>query len=643
MCVCVCAHLFEPVRTMKATTTAMTMTIRTTKRTTMKKAKDRSVLSGSYFLCFLFTQIFFVMQDFESERQWKLAPWSQQGHVGPGHKGRKESEAIEFLRCAREVKYDAVIVDSSDHVGQQFGFVRFGNRNEAIKAAEEINGSWVWGHRLVVNLARFQSQKQRQLNWQLQRNAVLNRGAFEKSSHMHGSEKGNGRRNVVWEEGNRRNQKLKHRQDMSMGNRIDWDKGSWRNQEMKQRHGVAMGNRGIGVRTMGGDMVVLTFLDIAERDSMFNGGKMAWLREWFVESHKWEDAKNNPVSRLIWLNCYGIPLHLWNAQTFLNIGKLWGEVVLIAEDTLKDLSFSVGKVLISTREMDLINQIVEINNNGSVSQIRVMEEQMVVNTILRTDCACPGCRIEVSSPKPSTEESKENQNRENDDDVDDDADWVEEVAETEGNNVDNLPYVNATYAAHPLPDVNATDVAHDAGKVNFESMQLALFKDNNKVLEAIRCSRSLQQPCIPKGMGTVSSAVENLHHQNKAEKVSLSNKLLVNIDPSKETKKTKRKVKSVEDILGIPKATGTRKGGRRRKQKCVVFHSALAAAALLVSTEGINNRNRILLNESQAVWTVTKIMGADYFGNDEEVISSIMVTDEEELLKAALAVHQTAA
>ncbi|KAI8549795.1 hypothetical protein RHMOL_Rhmol06G0053100 [Rhododendron molle] len=122
----------------------------------------------------------------------------------------------------------------------------------------------------------------------------------------------------------------------------------------------------------------------------------------------------------------------------------------------------------------------------------------------------------------------------------------------------------------------------------------------------------------------------------------MSNKPPVNIDPSKEVKKAKRKVKSVEDILGIPKATGTRKGGRKRKQKCVVFRSALAAAALSVSTEGINNRNRILLNESQAVRTVTKIMGTDYFGNDEEVISSIMVTDEEELLRAALAVHQTA-
>ncbi|KAI8536896.1 hypothetical protein RHMOL_Rhmol10G0292300 [Rhododendron molle] len=135
---------------------------------------------------------------------------------------------------------------TSKITGQQFGFVRFGNRNEAIKAAEEINGSWVWGHKLVVNLARFQRQKQHQSNWQLQRNAILKWGAFEKSSHTHGREKGNGRRNVDWEEGKRRNHKLKQRQDMSKGNRIDWDKGNWRNQEMKQRQGVGMGNRSNG-------------------------------------------------------------------------------------------------------------------------------------------------------------------------------------------------------------------------------------------------------------------------------------------------------------------------------------------------------------------------------------------------------------
>ncbi|KAG5547289.1 hypothetical protein RHGRI_013085 [Rhododendron griersonianum] len=149
--------------------------------------------------------------------------------------------------------------------------------------------------------------------------------------------------------------------------------------------------------------------------------------------------------------------------------------------------------------------------------------------------------------------------------------------------MDILSQVNVTDVAHDLPDVNATDVAYDAGMKNLENMQLVLFKDNSKDMAAKRSSRPLEQSCIPQGRGTVSSAVE-------------------------EAKKPKRKVKSVEEILGIPQARN-RKGGKRRKQKCVVFRSALAAAALSVSTEGINNRNRILLNESHAMWTVTNILG----------------------------------
>lgn len=46
----------------------------------------------------------------------------------------------------------------------------------------------------------------------------------------------------------------------------------------------------------------------------------------------------------------GVPLHVWNSETFLKIGQTWGDVVLIADDTIKGLSFSVGKVLISTNK-----------------------------------------------------------------------------------------------------------------------------------------------------------------------------------------------------------------------------------------------------------------------------------------------------
>lgn len=35
--------------------------------------------------------------------------------------------------------------------------------------------------------------------------------------------------------------------------------------------------------------VVLTFKYIEERDSMFNNGKMAWLKGFFVDAQKWEE------------------------------------------------------------------------------------------------------------------------------------------------------------------------------------------------------------------------------------------------------------------------------------------------------------------------------------------------------------------
>ena len=43
-----------------------------------------------------------------------------------------------------------------------------------------------------------------------------------------------------------------------------------------------------------------------------------------------------------------------------------------------------------------------------------------------------------------------------------------------------------------------------------------------------------------------------------------------------------------------------------------------------------------MLSESKATWSVTKILGMDYMGNDDEVISRIMVTDEEAELRPVL-------
>lgn len=91
--------------------------------------------------------------------------------------------------------------------------------------------------------------------------------------------------------------------------------------------------------------------------------------------------------------------------------------------------------------------------------------------------------------------------------------------------------------------------------------------------------------------------------------------------------KRRRKHKSLEELQIIPNSN---RRGRRKKQKCVVFRSAIAAAALSVSSissGGIKNRNKLILNEEEAVRTVTKIVGEDYLGSDDEVLSNFMVTD----------------
>lgn len=155
-----------------------------------------------------------------------------------------------------------------------------------------------------------------------------------------------------------------------------------------------LGYLNIQVRTMGGDYLVLTFPTVEACNAVFNNGEFAWLQDWFLEIHKWDKHRVIPPSRSVWLNCFGVPLHLWNSVTFKKIGQIWGNVLEISNDTIQETSFCVGKVLISTQTLDVINQVILVENKGVQFKIRVCEEQIVVNTILRAECNCKGCKEE---------------------------------------------------------------------------------------------------------------------------------------------------------------------------------------------------------------------------------------------------------
>ncbi|KAG5565558.1 hypothetical protein RHGRI_001461 [Rhododendron griersonianum] len=106
--------------------------------------------------------------------------------------------------------------------------------------------------------------------------------------------------------------------------------------------------------------------------------------------------------------------------------------------------------------------------------------------------------------------------------------------------------------------------------------------------------------------------------------------------------KGKKKRKSIYDILGFTKVNSLNNKGRKNKQKCEVFRSAVAAVALSasISSGGIVNRNRIILNEAQAIWECNKIMGMGYDGDEDEVVNRFADMKAQDLDKADRAAGQ---
>lgn len=154
---------------------------------------------------------------------------------------------------------------------------------------------------------------------------------------------------------------------------------------------IAEGVWNIHIIEMGGNLVLLTFPSPHDMNCMLEGGDLSWLFNWFVDAKPWAPNHKVESSRVVWLNCYGIPVNLWNAETFFNIGKLWGEIITLNEATSKKTSFSVGKIKISTNAFEVINQSINLEHNGLVYPIRVVEEQVVVNNFMKAVCECHGC------------------------------------------------------------------------------------------------------------------------------------------------------------------------------------------------------------------------------------------------------------
>lgn len=113
-----------------------------------------------------------------------------------------------------------------------------------------------------------------------------------------------------------------------------------------------------------------------------NENSIKWLEYWFDELKPWSGESAN-IERFAWLNCYGMPLNAWNLTTFREIGNHWGQFIEVDSNTLNEVSYEVGRVLIATDASSRIEDHLQIVIQGMNYMVRVeeMETFRVVNPI----------------------------------------------------------------------------------------------------------------------------------------------------------------------------------------------------------------------------------------------------------------------
>jgi hypothetical protein len=102
-------------------------------------------------------------------------------------------------------------------------------------------------------------------------------------------------------------------------------------------------------------------------------GSVGWWCTWFEKFEAWSP---NAVSnqRLIWLNCFGVPIHAWGEAIFRTIGFKFGTFVGVDAVTKNMERGDIARINILTDKLHLIDSSLAVFVLGKKFVIRIMEE-----------------------------------------------------------------------------------------------------------------------------------------------------------------------------------------------------------------------------------------------------------------------------
>ncbi|KAJ9535114.1 hypothetical protein OSB04_un001810 [Centaurea solstitialis] len=321
--------------------------------------------------------------------------------------GESESSMWKAFAC-QGVVVDLYIAKKRSRWGKRFGFVRFIKVVDWKRLEVDLNNIWIGKYRIRANLARFNRKRNKIRDGVVKEGPPSSTRVRSRPSTPEAIIKKKSFADVVRGTGYKSSGGVvmggKHLEEVvvspSPENLASLDRslvGELKSFQSLISLGdlrILEGWPEVRFSYLGGLSVLLEFPSNDASSLFLSGASQVW-KDWFSSLNRWSVA-HLPAKRTALLDVYGIPVHVWNKDSLLKMGQIWGDVVNVEFEGASGLRKSVGQVYVLTEKKDwIIDSAVAIIEEARF-HIRVIErswDSWEMGEILSTDARSLNSKI----------------------------------------------------------------------------------------------------------------------------------------------------------------------------------------------------------------------------------------------------------
>jgi RNA recognition motif-containing protein len=272
-----------------------------------------------------------------------------------------------FLRYGRIG--EVYIPKKRDKKGRRFGFVKFKEVAEVDALSDSLSDVWMGSFKLIVNRSRFaRSDKKEERPSSPVEGSVSARKEVQSGGPYRNALLGKAGKEVLEIRASVNKEFVKELKDSMVGT-LAKEKDVRRIQSILFMEGFPS----VSVSHMGGNLVLIRSKVEGDVGRLIRS-KNECLEYFFSEIKPWSPGLRT-VQREVWIQDYGIPLHVWGDSFFKLVGSKLGVFLDFDYETASMARFDIARLKILTSSWAIVDTVIKVEVDGSSFNIWAVEER----------------------------------------------------------------------------------------------------------------------------------------------------------------------------------------------------------------------------------------------------------------------------